>query len=493
MTRINRPIAALLLVSLLAGICSCGESSGDEPNVTESDSTVETSGETTVETDRSEIEDNLPEADFEGYTFRMIGRQDNFVYQYEMGADEMNGDVINDAAYARNINVADRYNINYEITYRAWSDFTSTVSQAVLAGEDSFDLVVGAAYMLPSLAVDGLFVDWYDIPNVDFTNPWWSTDAIGELSIANHSYFAIGDFCLSNIGIMMCIFYNRTLGEDYKLDNIYEIINEGKWTYDYFNNTVKGIHSDLNGDTVMDSNDLYGFGNNIGSTLQPFVFSLGARYSEKDANDLPVYTINTEQFFNAFEQIYSLHMENEGVWADADFNVPRNMFANSQLVFNTGAVYHSATLYRDMEDVVGILPFPKADESMDKYYTCHDPNVSLMAVPITATNLDRIGIITEALSVESYKYVTPAFYETALKVKYSRDDETVQTLDLIKDGVTFDFVTLYSTGDGEKYAQIVANLLKEGSTDIASYYAENSSAAEAYFNEIIDSYLAMDE
>ena len=146
-----------------------------------------------------------------------------------------------------------------------------------------------------------------------------------------------------------------------------------------------------------------------------------------------------------------------------------------------------------MEDVVGILPFPKADESMDKYYTCHDPNVSLMAVPITATNLDRIGIITEALSVESYKYVTPAFYETALKVKYSRDDETVQTLDLIKDGVTFDFVTLYSTGDGEKYAQIVANLLKEGSTDIASYYAENSSAAEAYFDEIIDSYLVMDE
>lgn len=93
----------------------------------------------------------------------------------------------------------------YKSTYRGWSDFTSTVSQAVLAGEDSFDLVVGAAYMLPSLAVDGLFVDWYDIPNVDFTNPWWSTDAIGELSIANHSYFAIGDFCLSNIGIMMCI------------------------------------------------------------------------------------------------------------------------------------------------------------------------------------------------------------------------------------------------------------------------------------------------
>ena len=155
MTRINRPVAALLLVSLLAGICSCGESSGDEPNVTESDSTVDTAVETTVETDRSEIEDNLPEADFEGYTFRMIGRQDNFVYQYEMGADEMNGDVINDAAYTRNINVADRYNINYEITYRGWSDFTSTVSQAVLAGEDSFDLVVGAAYMLPSLAVDG--------------------------------------------------------------------------------------------------------------------------------------------------------------------------------------------------------------------------------------------------------------------------------------------------------------------------------------------------
>lgn len=130
--------------------------------------------------------------------------------------------------------------------------------------------------------------------------------------------------------------------------------------------------------------------------------SLGARYSEKDENDLPVITINTERFIEAFEKIYSLHLENDGVWADSDYRVPRQMFADGNIVFNTGAVYHSATLYRDMEDVVGVLPFPKADETMEKYYTCHDPSVSLLAIPSSASDPDRTGLIVEALAAESY-------------------------------------------------------------------------------------------
>ena len=60
-----------------------------------------------------------------------------------------------------------------------------------------------------------------------------------------------------------------------------------------------------------------------------------------------------------------------------------------------------------------------------------DGSHDILAVPITATNLERTGIITEALSAESYKRVIPAYYETALKTKYARDDESVQMLDMI--------------------------------------------------------------
>lgn len=487
----KRTTAIILTFALLAGLIGCGSAASDDELASDQSSTdTETSA--PVETDRSEIADNLPEADFGGYQFRIIGREDNFVYVNEQGADEQNGEIVNDAAYRRNAAVEERYNIEIVRNYKSADDIVSTVRQAVMAGDDAYDLIFNAAWSLPKLATDNLLLDWYNVKYVDFSSPWWSSEAISELTVANHSYFAIGDICMSNIGIVMCIFYNRTLGDKFGLDNVYEVVNEGRWTYDYFSRIVKDIHMDLNGDTVMDSNDLYGFGNNLGSTLQPFVFSLGARYSEKDVNDLPVITINTERFIEAFEKIYSLHLENDGVWADSDYRVPRQMFADGNIVFNTGAVYHSATLYRDMEDVVGVLPFPKADETMEKYYTCHDPNVSLLAIPSSASDPDRTGLIVEALAAESYRVLTPAFYETALKVKYSRDDETVKTLDLIKDGVTFDFVALYSTGDGEKLAQILQFLLKSGSTDLTSYYAKYAPAAESYFASIIEQYQKLD-
>lgn len=486
----KRITALILVTALLAGLVGCGKSdalteTSAAPDVTDTS--------LPVETDCSEITDELPEADFGGYEFRIIGRNDNFVYEYEQGAEEQNGEVVNDAAYLRNTAVEERYKIKIVRNYATASAINTAVKESVMARDDAYDLIFNAACKLPNLATEDLLLDWYDVKHVDFSSPWWSTEAISELTVANHSYFAIGDICMSNIGIMMCIFYNRTLGEKYRLDNIYDVVNEGRWTYDYFSNVVKNIHEDINGDSVMDSNDMYGFGNNLGSTLQPFVFSLGARYSEKDESDLPFITINTEKFIEVFNKIYKLHLENDGVHANSDYTVPRQMFADGKLVFNTGAVYHSATLYRDMEDVVGVLPFPKADETMEKYYTCHDPNVSLLAIPASAIDPDRTGLIVEALAFESYRVLTPAFYETALKIKYSRDDETVKTLDLIKNGVTFDFVALYSTGDGEKLAQILQFLLKSGSTDLASYYAQYAPAAQKYFDSIIQQYLSLDK
>jgi len=366
-------------------------------------------------------------------------------------------------------------------------DIISLARQSVMAGEDSYDLIINAAYVITKLATEKHLMDLYELDHVDFSKPWWSSDAINELAIANHTYFAVGDATISNIGIAMCIFYNKTLGKSYITDNIYDVINSGSWTYDYFSATVKDLHKDLNGDGVMDSKDLYGFGNNIGSTLQPFVFSLGGRFTTKDKDDLPRLSMNNEKFIGIFERIYSLHMESDGVYADVDFQMPRTMFANNQLIFNTSAVYHAATIYRNMEADFGIVPFPKADEKMEKYYTCHDPNVSLTAVPLTVSDPDKIGLILETLAVESYKTLTPAFFETALQVKYSRDEETVKTLELIKDGTTFDFVILYSGSD--MIAQCCRELLKENSKDFASYYAANAPAAEANYNSIIEQYV----
>lgn len=137
-----------------------------------------------------------------------------------------------------------------------------------------------------------------------------------------------------------------------------------------------------------------------------------------------------------------------------------------------------------MENDYGILPYPKWDEAQTEYYTMVDGSHDILAVPITATNLERTGIITEALSAESYKRVIPAYYETALKTKYARDDESVQMLDMIANSRVFDIGYVYDGWSGASF--IFQELISANNTSFESTWASRQSSIEAHYNEVIE-------
>jgi hypothetical protein len=83
-----------------------------------------------------------------------------------------------------------------------------------------------------------------------------------------------------------------------------------------------------------------------------------------------------------------------------------------------------------MEIEMGFLPHPKYDETQKNYITdVFSP--TLMAVPVTAEDLERTGIILEDLCFESHKKVIPAYYDKMRKTKIARDDESGEMLDIM--------------------------------------------------------------
>ena len=106
-------------------------------------------------------------------------------------------------------------------------------------------------------------------------------------------------------------------------------------------------------------------------------------------------------------------------------------------------------------------------------------------------DLDFVGIITEALNAESYKIVFPAYYEVALKTKYTHDNESVQMLDMIVDSRIFDFGYVYDAWKGMSfYFQTIIYTNKN--KDFESYYATNSSAAIKYYDELLEFFEEME-
>jgi hypothetical protein len=119
---------------------------------------------------------------------------------------------------------------------------------------------------------------------------------------------------------------------------------------------------------------------------------------------------------------------------------------------------------RDMECDFGILPCPKFDEAQENYRTLVHDGGYLGAVNGNSANLDLVGATLEALNAETYRSVTPVYYETALKVKYTRDDTSAQMIDMIHDTLMTNFIYAYNyalSDIGLQYRKLITNKSKE--------------------------------
>jgi hypothetical protein len=151
----------------------------------------------------------------------------------------------------------------------------------------------------------------------------------------------------------------------------------------------------------------------------------------------------------------------------------------------------SLTHFRELEDEFGILPYPKWDEGQENYITMSDGHHEAMAVPKTAGNLEAIGVVTEALCAESYKILVPAYYDVALKVKSTRDEQSIAMMDLIVNARVFDFGYVYDAWKGASF--ILQDLVSTNKSDFASYYAKKEKAITKHYDSVIEFFETYDE
>ena len=99
----------------------------------------------------------------------------------------------------------------------------------------------------------------------------------------------------------------------------------------------------------------------------------------------------------------------------------------------------------------------------------------------------------DGMAYESNKNVMPAFYEDALKSKYSRDEKSVAMLDLIMDGRVADLSILYTqsfkTG---RLAHIIRISLRER-TNFTTFFAKNEKLYRKQVDQLYEQLKALGE
>ncbi|MHC1695846.1 MAG: hypothetical protein AB9835_11395 [Eubacteriales bacterium] len=451
---------------------------------------ISTQVETASETNSLEHpwEEYLPKKDFEGYNFRIF-YHDAEDHISEVWSENETGEILNDSVYKRNSVIEDAYNITITPVPADESNSVSLLNASILSGSDDYDFALVHMVEAANMSLTGVFLNWLDMPYVDLEKPWWSPGVKESLSMYDVLFLAAGDFSYADLGFTMALAFNKEIVNEYGLKNPYELVKKGEWTIDEFNQMVRSVSSDLNGDGLYDDNDLYGLSMVGGASKTVLFFGAGQFLTQKNKDGLPELCLNTDKTQYLMDFFYDLFFNDNQTLFYVD-NDP--MEKNWTSIFEAGRILfvpmqvNGMERLRNMANDFGMLPFPKYDSVQEKYYSMVNGHAPMLVLPNTISDPDRTGLIIEALAAESSVTVKPTYAEIVTKVKYSRDNDTSLMIDYILDSRTYDFGYVYTGASGMGF--ILTNLMDNKSKNFTSAYEKIESNTIKQYEKVIETY-----
>jgi len=472
-----------LFLALMITVSALGSCSADN---TEDSPAADTTTATTEESSETEISDHLPEVQYDGYEFRLFLREgSNGTRGASMYAEEMTGDLLNDIVYNRNLAIEDRFNITFQCIYSGDNGFGADCVPALIAGDDAYDLLAPHGRNAFDIALQGLAYEWNNLPYVDLSREWWDANINDSFTIHGKLYTTTGDICYNSLGSAACLFFNKTLFDDYNMEYPYQSVIEGTWTWDKWETIIEETTVDLNGDGVMNwENDRLGYATSVWGGPINMQFAAGLSIITV-TNGVPEISFMNERTVDVFQR-YFKQLE-KGVNIDISQD---EAFMKGNVVFLDTRIY-KAISFREMEDDFGIIPFPKYSEEM-AYRTSVDGAVNLFLVPITVSDPERNSIIVEGMASESYRTTMPQYYEIVLKSKHVRDQESAQVIDIIRNNRVFDF-GYYNHSIGLDSIPVELYQKYGNADNVTSYYESIKNTAAAQLDELMEKFHKISE
>ena len=485
---LKKIMAALLAACTICVLGACGKDDAKTPD-TKPDSTVtepDNSDNTADNNTETEIDytSDLSTERYDGYNYRMLVRKGKINDQY---LEEDSEDLVESATYKRNKEVEDRYGITITVSESNDSNYETDALNSILAGDDAYDLIFAHSRAAFVYAIQGAAMNFNDISTIHLDKPWWTQDITESCNINGKLYVLDGDISTSGLGATMCLFFNKRIFDELGYDYPYEMVKDGDWTFDEFAYLAKKGGADLNGDGVMDPEvDQYGFRAEQWEAPMNILYTGGQKIYDKDDEGNLQLTLYSTKTVEIYDEFFSL-MNNASciLFSTATGYKGSGMFSEGRAMFTDTELRHAQTL-RNMDDDFGILPYPKFDEA-DNYATATNGGSHLLVIPITVSDVERTGAITEALCAIGSRDVIPAFYEKSLKTKYARDEESEDMIDIIRSSRIYDIGYVA----GGTFQSCGCDLANSTNHDFASYYASGETAAKTKLEEFNRDYAGL--
>ncbi|MBE6598094.1 MAG: hypothetical protein E7638_01480 [Ruminococcaceae bacterium] len=487
--------AQMLLVSGVA--CSDTE---DETTPSETENKIEeTEAPEETEFDRRSVADSLPEITFGGKDFRFYANEGEI---FQLVSDDDTGVGLESVIYDRNARVQERFDVKITAEYQLGVESQDVINSYAQSGEhiaEVFDHWHRMGLTPPCYAMS---LNWLDLPHLDWDKPWWNKKSNDDSTINGKLWTVTGDLAVTAMQDTWAIAFNMDLIKDYGYtsEQLYQLVLDGEWTLDKFIEVGSSMYKDVNGNGQEDPGDVFGYLCDVGDRTMPWVTALGEKFFTKTEDGMGVeVTLGTEKTYQALEKLINFHHNVVGTYSvKAEPEEARNTRAEALAEFVNGTVGLFPTTFNpcfveftDLTFSYGMLPFPKYDTAQETYMTVPEYDFSIYGVPVTLPfeDYEMVGVIMEALMAESWKTVSPAYYDEALKGRYTADATTAEVIDLIMDGRVYDWgYQIAQFIDTYKVPYLFCYQIRDNDIDMASSLAEGESKIQAAIDVCLSFY-----
>lgn len=406
--------------------------------------------------------DALGERNYGGDTFTVSALD---WVSYEVYGEEDSSDLLEAEVYKRNTAIEDRFNVRIEMDETQMIDHDSHVTyikNAYNSAQETFDVAIVFAYKSGLLVTDEMLYDQRAyVPHVkdalEKGSAWWGKDVNDAFSVNGHQYVSVSDYCITAISMTYAMIFNSKIETD---DNIaknlgytsmYDIVKKGKWTMDMLRQIVKDRYVDSTDAGVREQIDLmdtFGFLCDDATALDAFAPSLNVGYIENDGIHTPEMMSLDIRIESALSSVYELfHGPHKGAqYFTSPYAIDVVSAFAEDRAFIVGLPIYLLTQdsIHEMDSDFGIIPYPKA-EGMTRYQSGTVDNHSVICVLAVhgEERLEFIGTMIEALSAETHNSVIDPYYDLIVTRNSTREEESIEMLDLIMEGRFYDLSTLH--------------------------------------------------
>lgn len=341
-------VSGILAISLVCGLTACKSVEASEP---ESDTTTTTG----VTINTSEFSDEDKEAINQAADEKISGELENKTIKW-MANWDINPDNTGKSKSAELTMFEEKFGGTVKYYPTTFENQYSDLSTAILGGEGIDFFPIGSLGYYINGIVNGMFqpVDEY----VDFSSELWSNvkNANDMLMINGKHYSLVHSVTAGEV-----VIYNKKTIEDHGLEDPVELLENGNWNWDTYNNMLAEF--------VDNESGLYGID---GWWIeQPIYLTTGKSLISLD-NGVVSSNLKSPEIDRAMNYIYDLN-KNEYLIDKEMFGWKTNeqfIGSGEELFFPCGlwTLWKEKSLWVDVfgEDVM-FVPMPK-DPDADKYY-----------------------------------------------------------------------------------------------------------------------------